>query len=240
MENRKYYNKIQYRFISLLFLSICFELFLGQAVTADILYLKDGSVLSGNILEETKEDFLIHNLKLGQLYILREDIIHRETPQLDTLSESYTIVGRTLDIIAHLSRSVPERRPDVNSFNMLINGNVLSVIDVNGSDIPFDQWPVADSDLITIDYDQLSPDTNRLTIITQQEGLVQEESGLYTFRLKYILNQDSRIRVIIRYPKVFHLETIKPEPKIKYDGLIVLDQKIRRQQQFIPEVRFIP
>jgi hypothetical protein len=240
MENKKYYNKIQYRFISLLLLSICFELVLGQTATADILYLKDGSVLSGNILEETIEELLIDNQRLGQLYVLREDIIYRETPQIDALSESYTIVGQTLDVIAHLSRSVPERRPDVNSFNMLIHGNVLSVIDANGSDIPFDQWPIGDSDLITIDYDQLGPDTNRLIIITQQEGLVQEESGLYTFRLKYILNEDSRIRVIIRYPKVFYLESIKPEPKIKYNGLIVLDQKIRRQQHFMPEVRFIP
>jgi len=240
MENMKCYDKIQYRFTSLLFLSIVFELLLAQTVAADTLYLKDGSVLSGNILEETAEDLLIDNLRLGQLYVLCEDIIYKETPQVETLSESYTIVGQTLDIIANLSRPVPERRPDVNSFNMLIHGSVLSVIDANGSDIPFDRWPIGDSDLITIDYDQLSPETNRLTIITQQEGLAQDESGLYTFRLKYILNEDSRIRVIIRYPKVFHLETIKPEPKIKYDGLIVLDQKIRRQQQFIPEVQFIP
>lgn len=240
MENKKYYNKIQYRFISLLFLSICFELFLGQAVTADTLYLKDGSVLTGDILEETTEVFLVDNPRLGQLYVLREDIIYRETPQVDTLSESYTIVGQTLDVIAQLSRTVPERRADVNSFNMLIYGSVLSVIGADGRDIPFGQWSIGDSDLITIDYDQLSPDTNRLTIITQQEGLIQEESGLYTFRLKYILNEDSRIRVIIRYPKVFHLETIKPEPKIKCNGLIVLDQKIKRQQHFMPEVQFIP
>lgn len=240
MENKKYYNKIQYRFISLLSLSICFGLFLSQTVIADILYLKDGSVLSGNILEETTEDLLIDNLRLGQLYVLREDIIYREAPQNDTLSESYTIVGQTLDVIAHLSRSVPGRKPDVNSFNMLIHGSVLSVIDANGSDIPFYQWAIGDSDLITIDYDQFSPNTNRLTIITQQKGLVQEESGLYTFRLKYILNEDSRIRVIIRHPKVFHLETIKPEPKIRCNGLIVLDQKIKRQQHFTPEVQFIP
>ena len=240
MKNSKYYNETQYRFLSLLFLSICFGLLLSQAVPADTLYLKDGSVLSGDILEEATEDLLIDNLRLGQLYVLREDIIYREMPQADTFSESYTIVGQTLEIIARLSRSVPERRPDVNSFNMLINGNVLSVIDADGSDIPFAQWPIGDSDLITIDYEQLGPDTDRLTIVTQQAGLIQEDSGLYTLRLKYILNQDGRIRVIIRYPKVFHLETIKPEPKIKYDGLIVLDQKIRRQQQFIPEVQFIP
>jgi hypothetical protein len=240
MENKKYHNKIQCRVISLLFLAVCFELFSGQTVTADILYLKDGSVLSGNILEETTEDFLIDNPGLGQFYVLREDIIHRETPQIDTLSESYTIIGQTLDIIARLSRSVPERRPDANSFNLLIHGSVLSVSDADGAHIPFVQWPIGDSDLITIDYDQLSPETNRLTIIAQQEGLVREESGLYTFRLKYILNEDSRIRVIIRHPKVFHLETIEPEPKIKRNGLIVLEQQIKRQQHFMPEVRFIP
>lgn len=240
MENKKYYNKIQHRFIYLLSLSICFGLLLSQTVIAEILYLKDGSVLSGNILEETTEDLLIDNLRLGQLYVLREDIVYRETPQNDTLSESYTIVGQTLDVIAHLSRSVPGRKPDVNSFNMLIQGSVLSVIDANGSDIPFERWAIGDSDLITIDYDQLRPDTNRLTIITRQKGLIQEESGLYTFRLKYILNEDSRIRVIIRHPKVFYLETIKPEPKIRCNGLIVLEQKIKRQQHFTPEVRFIP
>ena len=240
MENSKYYNKIQYTFVSLLLFSICFGLFLSQTVTADIFYLKDGSVLTGNILEETTEDLLIDNLKLGQLYVLREDIICRETPQPDTLSESYTIVGPTLDVIARLTRSVPERRPDVNSFNMLINGDVLSVIDADGFYIPFAKWSIGDSGLITIDYDKLSPDTSRLTIVTRQAGLIQEESGLYTFRLKYILNQDSRMRVIIRYPEAFHLETIKPEPKIKLDGLIVLDQKIKRQQHFIPEVQFIP
>jgi len=85
MGNKKYYNKTQYRFVFVLFLSICFELFLAQTVTADILYLKDGLVLSGNILEETTEDLLIDNSRLGQLYVLREDIIYRETPQVDTL-----------------------------------------------------------------------------------------------------------------------------------------------------------
>jgi len=239
MRNKRYHNKIQYKY-GTLFLLLCFSLFFVQPVAADTLYLKDGSVLSGDILEETAEEFLISNSKLGQLYVLREDIIYRDTPQINTLSESYTIVGRTFDVIAHLSRSVPKRRPDVNSFNMLIHGSVLSVIDPNGSDIPFDQWSIGDSDLITIDYDQLSPDTSRLTIITQQKGLFQEESGLYSFRLKYILNEDSRIRVIIRYPKVFHLETIKPEPKIRCNGLIVWDQRIKRQQHFMPELQFIP
>ena len=239
MRKKRYYNKIQYKF-STLFLLLCFGLFFVQPVAADILYLKDGSVLSGNILEETAEDFLISNSKLGQLYVLREDIIYRETLQINTLSESYTIVGQTFDVIARLSRSIPEKRPDANSFNMLVPGSVVSVIDANGLDIPFDRWPIGDSDLITIDYDQLSSETNRLTIITQQEGLVQDESGLYTFRLKYILNEDSRIRVIIRYPKVFHLEIIKPEPKIKCNGLIVWDQGIKRQQHFMPELQFIP
>ncbi|MBN2456561.1 MAG: hypothetical protein JXB29_08535 [Sedimentisphaerales bacterium] len=239
MENKKLYNKTRNIFISLSLL-ICLELFLGQIVTADTFYLKDRSVLSGSILEETAEDFLVDNLSLGQIYILREDIIYRETPQADTLSESYTILGRTLEIIANLSRSVPQRRPDVNSFNLLIPGNVLSVIDTDGSDIFFEQRPIGDSDLITIDYGQLSPQTNRITIITRQQGLVQEESGLCTFRLKYILNEDSRIRVIIRYPEVFRLESIKPEPKVKCKGLIVLDQEIRRQQHFTPQVQFIP
>ncbi len=240
MENRKYYNKIQCRFVHLFLLLICLALFLGQTAAADILYLKDGSVLSGNILEETAEDFLIDNSGLGQLYVLREDVIYRETPQADTLSESFIIVDGELDVIAHLSRSVPEKRPDANSFNMLVNGNVLSVIDENGSDIPFDQWSIGDSDLITIDYDQLSPETNRLTVIARQEGLIKAESGLYVFRLKYILNGDSRVRLIIKYPRDFHLESIKPEPKLKCAGLIVWTQQIKRQQHFIPEIRFIP
>ena len=209
-------------------------------VAADTLYLKDGSVLSGDILEETAEDFLISNSKLGQLYVLREDIIYRETPQVNTLSESYTIVGRTLEVIAKLSRSVPERREGINSFNMLIHGSVLSVTDAEGSEIPFVQRSIGGSDLITIDYDQLGSDVNRLAIIAQQDGLFQVEAGLYTFQLKYILNEDSRIRVIIRSPKDFHLEAVKPEPKIKCNGLIVWDQGIKRQQHFMPELQFIP
>ncbi len=239
MRKKRYYNKIQYKF-GTLFLLLCFGLFFVQPVAADILYLKDGSVLNGNILEETPEDFLIDNSRLGQLYVLHEDITYRETPQVDTFSESYTIVGQTLGVIAHLTRSVPERRPDADSFNLLIHGNVLSVIDADGADIAFDHRAIGDNDLITIYYDQLDPETTRLTIIARQDGLVPEESGLYTFRLKYILNEDSRIRVIIRYPEVFHLETIRPEPKIKCNGLIVWDEKIKRQQHFIPEVRFIP
>ena len=239
MRKKGYYNTIQHKFV-ILFLSFCFGLIFAETVTADIFYLDDGSVLTGDILEETTEHFLIDNSRLGQLYVLHEDIIHTETPQIDTLSESYTIVDQTFEIIARLSRSVPERRPDVNSFNMLIYGSVLSVIDANGSDISFDQQPIGDSDLITIDYEQLSPETNRLTIITQQEGLVQNESGLYTFRLKYILNEDGRIRVIVKYPKIFQLETINPESKIESNGLIVWDQEIKRQQHFMPEVQFIP
>ena len=239
MIKKRYYNKIQYKYRTL-FLLLCFSLFFVQPVAADVLYLKDGSVLSGDILEETAEDFLISNSKLGQLYVLREDIIYRETLQINTLSESYTIVGQTFDVIARLSRSVPGKKPDADSFNMLVPASVLTVIDANELDIAFNRRPIGDSDLITIDYDQLNPDTNRLTIVTRQAGLIQEDYGLYTLQLKYILNEDSRVRVIIRYPKVFHLETIKPEPKIKCNGLIVLDQKVKRQQHFMPEFQFIP
>jgi len=239
MRNRKH-NKIQSRFIPLLLLLFSLALFSGQTVTADILYLRDGSVLSGDILEETTEDFLIDNPGLGQLYVLREDVIYRETPQADTLSESYIIVGGDLDIIAHLSRSVPIKKQDAESFNLLVNGSALSVIDTDGSNISFEKWSIGDSDLITIDYDQLGPETKRLSIITQQEGLIQADSGLYVFRLKYILNQDSRIRIIIKYPQNFHLESIEPEPKIKGAGIIVWDQQVKRQQHFVPEIRFIP
>ncbi len=167
MENRKHYNKIRHSPVSLLLLSICLELFLSQGIIADTFYLKGGSVVTGTILEEAQEDFLIENTRLGQLYVLWDDVIYRETPQIDTLSESYTILDNSLDVIANLTRSVPEKRPDANSFNLLIHGIVLSVTDEDGSDIPFDQRPIGDSDLITIDYDWLGPDTNRLTIITQ-------------------------------------------------------------------------
>jgi hypothetical protein len=94
MGSRKYYNKIQRRPTFLFLLLFCLVLFSGQTVTADILYLRDGSVLSGDILEETEEDFLIDNSGLGQLYISRQDVIYRETPQIGTLSESFMIVGR--------------------------------------------------------------------------------------------------------------------------------------------------
>ena len=240
MRNGKYHNKIQYRLIRLFLLSFCFALFSGQAVTADSLYLRDGSVLTGDILEETTEEYLIDNPGLGQLYVLRQDVIYRETPETDTFSESFVIVGQSLDIIARLSRSIPEKRQDADSFNLLVEGEVLSVIDVEGLDIPFDALSIGDSDLITIDYDQLSPETERLTIITKQEGLIQAEFGLYVFRLKYILNQDSRVRLIVKYPQDFYLESIKPEPTLKGSGLVVWDQQIKRQQHFIPEIRFIP
>ncbi|MHC4213538.1 MAG: hypothetical protein ACYSWP_09225 [Planctomycetota bacterium] len=240
MKNKKLYNKIRQKQLILLFLSICLELFLAQGVTADTFYLKGGSVITGTILEETHEDFLIENTRLGQLYILWDDVIYREIPQADILSESYTILDNSLDVIANLTRSVPEKRTDANSFNLLIHGIVLSVTDEEGSDIPFDQRPIGDSDLITIDYDWLGPDTNRLTIITQQPGLIRDESGIYTFRLKYILNEQSRIRVIIRYPKTLQLETINPEPAIEHNGLIVWDQNLKRQQNFKPQIQFIP
>ncbi len=240
MKIKKLKNKIQHSPATLLFLSISLQLFLAQGAIADIFYLKGGSVLTGNILEEAQEDFLIDNPRLGQLYILWEDVIYRETPQADILSESYTILENSLDVIANLSRSVPEKRPDANSFNILIPGIVLSVTDEYGSDIPFDQRPIGDSGLITIDYDWLGPETNRLTIITQQPGLIRKESGIYTFRLKYILNEQSRIRLIIRYPKTLQLETINPKPAIEHNGLIVWDQNLKRQQNFKPNIQFIP
>jgi len=240
MGNRRHHNKIQHRPIPLFLLLFCLALFSGQTVIADIFYLRDGSVLNGDILEETTEDFLIDNSGLGQLYVLREDVIYRETPQIDTFSESFVIVGQGLDIIAHLSRSVPEKRPNAESFNMLVNGSVLSVISADGSNIPFEKLSIGDSDLVTIDYDKLNPETDRMTVITQQQGLIRTESGLYVFQLKYILNEDSRIRIIIKHPQDFHLESIKPEPKVRDAGIIVWDKHIKRQQHFVPEIRFIP
>ncbi|MCP4454615.1 MAG: hypothetical protein GY809_24415, partial [Planctomycetes bacterium] len=95
--------------------------------------------------------------------------------------------------------------------------------------------------LVTINTLDLAQDTSSLIATSLQDGMIQPTpSGHLAFRAHYIPDKAQTIRVVLKFPKAFKLQSITPEPLIELDGLIVWEQTLNRQQKFAPTITFTP
>ena len=214
---------------------------LSMAVQADTLYLDDGSVLTGLVIQETADDCVIANARYGDLLVLKSNILYRETgAPVDTL-ETFTITRDATTVIARVMRSVPDLAADTSSFRLMVPGEVKAICDNNGLEIPMTGRLIGNNALVTLSTLDLAPDTTSLIATALQDGMVQPTaSGHLAFRTRYIPDQAKTIRVVLKYPKTFKLQSISPEPQLQLNGLIIWEQTLNRQQQFAPSITFTP
>lgn len=208
---------------------------------ADTLYLDDGSVLTGLVIQDTAKDCVIANARYGDLLVNKSHILYHETgAAVDTL-ETFTITRDATTVISRVMHSVPALAADTTDFRLMVPGEVKAICDSRGLEIPMTGRLIGNNTLITMSTLDLAPDTTSLIATSLQDGMVQPTaSGHLAFSAHYIPDQAKTIRVVLKYPKTFKLQSITPEPQLQLDGLIVWEQSLNRQQQFAPTLTFTP
>jgi hypothetical protein len=214
---------------------------LASVSCAETLYLNDGSVLQGTLAEENAEVIHLDNPLFGEVSLLNRDVLYRETDRDNLHVESFTLVDNGTWILSRIRKPVPDRKADGVTYNMMIPGTIQTLLDPNGTAVPFSHRVIGGNSLVTVGFDDLASDVTQLTIVSQRAGLIYEEtSGELAFRVKLIPNREQRVKIIVCYPTTLTLRQVSPEPIFAGAGLIVWKQDLKRQQQFSPEIRFTP
>ena len=212
--------------------------FTGRAET---LYLTDGSVLTGVVLDETLEDLVLSNLGYGELLILKSNVIYRDSYEDGVQTESFAVTSDYTAVVARLQRAVPKPLPGAGSVNQLVPGDVQSVMTCKGQVIPFDKHIIADNSLISIAASNLTNETEWVILTSlQTTDLTDLDSEQKRFSLKYQLNQKTHLKIMVKLPASTVVQSITPKPQLQSAGLIIWDRVLERQQIFRPAIIFQP
>lgn len=217
--------------------TLCFFMMLCMAVTsfADTVYLKDGSTLTGLIIEDTPQDCIIATTILGDLALSKSDILLQEMDNSIDHLETFTITRDAATVISRVPYTVPTLDANSLSFNKLITGEVQAICDSHGLEVPFTGQLIGNNTLITIQTRDILPDTHTLIATTLQDSLIQHTpTGHLSFTTRFIPNQAQSMRIVLKYPKHLAIQTISPEPQFQRNGLILWEQTLKRQQTFSP------
>lgn len=220
---------------------LAFLLVRTVTLSADTLYLRDGSVLTGELTHTTDNGYILSSTAYGGVQVPLSEVLYlnRESPGVK--EETFILFRDGITVLAHLQRTVPAPGTHTGSFHILIPGSVQSVRATNIGDIPFDMQEIAGNSLVTISYDCLAETTDVLTFTTLQPLLPRHDpSGTLTLRLRYVPDQAETLRVIVKYPVEFTVQSVSPSVKVRLDGLIVWEHTLKRQQDFNPQVIFTP
>ncbi len=222
---------------SLFILVIC----LALSGRAEILYLKDGSVITGTVLDETSRDLVIANDDYGELVILLAHVIYRDAQEENVRTESFALTSDGTAVVARLQRAVPTSLPEGGSINQLVPGDVQSMMTRKGQAIPFDKHIIADNSLLSIDTGNLPEETQWIILTSlQTTDITDLGADQKRFGLKYQLNEKSHLKVVVKLPASVQVLSVTPKPRVQSAGLIVWDRTLERQQIFQPEVVFEP
>lgn len=214
---------------------------IGLTTSGDTLYLDDGSVLTGLVIQDTAHDCVIANARYGDLLVEKSHILYQEINTLVDTLETFTITRDAATVISRIQRTVPDLTADTTRFKLLVPGEVKAICDSDGLEIPFINRLIGNNSLVALNTVDLAPDTLSLLATSLQDGMIQPTaSGHLAFKTQYIPDQAKTIRVVLKYPKTFKLQSITPEPQLQLDGLIIWEQTLKRQQKFAPTLVFTP
>lgn len=210
----------------------------GQAET---LYLQDGSVLTGTVLNERTKDLVISNDNYGELVILKANIIYRDALKGGVQTESFDVTADSAAVVARLQRAVPRPLPSDGSINQLIPGDVQSIMTLKGRDVAFDKYLIADNSLISIATGNLPSDAEWIILTSLQSNDITDlNPNQKRFRLRYQLNEKTHLKIVVKLPASVTVQSVTPKPQLQSNGLIIWNRTLERQQIFQPEIVFSP
>lgn len=207
----------------------------------DTLFLRDGSILQGTILRDSHGRYYVSNPLYGDVAIDGEAVLYLlpKSKEDRWAVETHVAVQETLEVISTFSQAVPEPVTGGGSFSLLMPGKVESVSDRNSAVIPFQSREIPGLTIIKVEYEDIPGPDERLVITSRQSGLLQPtETGALEFRAKRVFDDRTDIRMILEHPPAWEVESISPQPVHRFEGLIVWEKSLKRQQTFLPTVRF--
>jgi len=211
---------------------------LGQEF--DTLYLRDGSVLRGDIVKDSAGNYVVYN-KYGEFTVNIGEIIYLISKEKDEqiVRETYIITGNEMEVVSILQRTIPSADEDSQGFNLLIPGSVVAIFDADNFEIPYQSTSLGGLSKITIKYDDIISDGKYLYITTRQKDFLEsDEQGGIIYSYNFTPHNEVVIKLLVKYPQDWHVDKISPEPTKQYEGLIVWQLKLRRQQNFNPIITF--
>lgn len=211
-----------------------------RAQEPDTLYLRDGSVLRGDVVKDSMGNYVVYN-KFGEFTIKVEEVIYRVSEENGEkfVQEIYIVTGKRAEIISILQREIPTRNENATSFNLLLPGTVEGVFDGDDQEVPYQSRSLGGVSKITINYDDIVSDEKYLFITTRQKDFLKSDGqGSLIYDYNFTPDSETNIKLLVKYPKDWHADQISPEPTKRYEGLVVWHLKLRRQQNFNPSITF--
>src|SRR5210317_184241 len=89
----------------------------GRSV-ADTLFLRDGSILNGTIVETTPDEITFVHRVLGDLTLLPADILYQHRWDARVYTEFHAITHEGLSVLTQLKRPVPPHKGQAERFNL--------------------------------------------------------------------------------------------------------------------------
>lgn len=209
--------------------------------SVDTLFLRDGSILQGIVVKDSHGKHHVYNSLYGEIAVDDQDVLYVLPKEEDTpfLTETHVVVGETLDVISTFFRDIPEAKPETEQFHLLIPGRIDSVYEEGDGVVPFETRPIGDFSLMAVRFADIQSSSHRLLITSRQQGMLElTDSDGVRFGVKQVLDEEGRIRMILEHPRYWQVDSISPEPVHRFEGLIVWEKSLKRQQRFTPTVTF--
>lgn len=206
----------------------------------DTLYLRDGSVIRGDIVKDSAGNYVVYN-EYGEFTVNIGEVIYLISKEKDEqiVRETYIITGNEMEVVSILQRAIPSADEDLQGFNLLISGSVVAIFDSDQMETPYQLSSLGGLSKITIKYDDIISDGKYLYITTRQKDFLEsdEQEGII-YSYNFTPHNEVVIKLLAKYPQDWHVDKISPEPTKQYEGLIVWQLKLKRQQNFNPTITF--
>jgi len=177
----------------------------------------------------------------GSLTVDAHDVLFRMQPSSTAtgVSEVY-ILGAAMDrAVATFTRAIPQADPDATTFSLLVPGRVISVHDCADAPVAYQSEDAGPVTRLVVRYSDVPKGSGCIYVTAQVDDvLTRAADGSMGFRQSYTLDQDARMRVVVKYPADWEVKTVSPPPATRADGLLVWDQLLRRQLTCAPSVTF--
>lgn len=212
----------------------------ARAGDVDTLYLRDGSVVNGTAARRESGDWQVRS-RFGVLNINAADVVYvrqRVAPP-PVIEESHFFIDETTRTLSVVMQDAPARTDESAAFNLLMPGEVESVVTDSGAGVRFSRRQVGDHCLISVDYDSVPAAAKRIRIVLWQDNLLERgNSKTARFQRKYIPDREGTILITIKYPREWKVRSAEPRPESLAEGLIVWRRQVGREQEFAPDAVF--
>lgn len=211
----------------------------NNQASADTVFLRDGSVLNGDIKEVSSDRIRLAHDVLGALSLTIADVLYHVQQDKQIYTEDHTVTLEDDSVLTRLTRPVPKRQGQAESFRLLIPGQVLSVSDTLNRPMDVRKRTIGDNTLLTIPYHSIGAECDRMIVLTRQAKLIRTGDDMeLVLQLNYTLAEPRTIKISVTYPQQLSIRSISPEPILRKDGVIIWEASLQRQQQYKPRVVF--